>query len=73
MKFCAQSELTRATVLLCLNADLSKPQIKDFVRASRLRVEAFVQDSQHAYRRASGHVYVRKCRHVRECPLTPTQ
>ena len=68
MKFCAQSELTRATVLSCLDADLSKPQIKDFVRASRSRVKA-----HHAYRRARGHVYVCKSRRVRERPITPTE
>ena len=73
MKFCSQSELTRATVWSRLDADLSMPQIKDFVRASRSRVEAFVQDAHHAYRRARGHVYVRKCRRVRERPITPTQ
>ena len=49
MKFCAQSELTRVTVLSCLKADLSKPQIKDLVRTNRSRVEAFVRDTEHAY------------------------
>ena len=49
MKFCAQSELTRVTVMLCLKADLSRPQIKDLVRTNGSRVEAFVRDAEHAY------------------------
>ncbi len=49
MKFWAQSELTRATVMSRIKADLSKPQIKDVVRTNGSRVEAFVQDDQHAY------------------------
>ena len=48
MKFCTQSELTRVTVLSCLKADLSKPQIKDLVPTNRSRVEAFVRDAEHA-------------------------
>ena len=49
MKFCAQSELTRATILSCIKANLSKLQIKELVCTSQSHVEAFVQDAQHAY------------------------